>query len=162
MAVPVAVDPARVIAAVGVEAVGPERGGTVRPSGVRSAVPGRRESREPATAVPRGPETAADVRSPADGIAARSDGTAGAADVREGPAARRRARDSVDAAAGRAARGPPGARSRGAVVDRPAPRRGVRTRAGPVIELASAHPFGGSATSVAHARAVAPIRAARD
>ena len=160
MAAPVAVDPAIVIPTVGVEAVGSERGGTVRPPGVGSPVPGSRESSRAFDAVPRGP------RQPRRSIAQRQRcrqvrRPAGATDVRVGAAARRGALNPIDSAPRRAAAGSPRAHSRRPVVDRSSPRRIVGTRARAVIDLASAHSLGSSSSSVVHARAVAPVRAAR-
>src|SRR5271157_1206916 len=111
---------------------------------------------------PVGPEGSGTIiRSPAHGVAIGPDGPADTADVPEGPAARRGALYPIDSAPRYAAAGASGALSRRAVVDRPSPRRGVRTRARAVIDLASAHSLGGSSTSIAHARAVAPVRATR-
>ena len=161
MAAPVAVDPAIVIPTVGVEAVGSERGGTVRPPGVGSPVPGSRESSRAFDSGPTRSGGSRDVRTPGDSVAARSDGRAGTTDIRVGAAARRGALNPIGSAPRYAAAGASGGLSRRAVVDRPSPRRIVGTRARAVIDLASAHTLGGSSTSVAHARAVAPVRAAR-
>ena len=161
MAAPVAVDPTRMIPPVGVEAVGSERGGTVRPSGVGSAGPGSRESSRAFDGGPTRSRGSRDVRTPGDSVAARSDGRAGTTDIRVGAAARRGALNPIDSAPRYAAAGASGGLSRRPVVDRPSPRRIVGTRARAVIELASAHSLGGSSTSIAHARAVAPVRAAR-
>ena len=161
VAAPVAVDPAIVIPTVGVEAVGSERGGTVRPPGVGSPVPGSRESSRAFDSGPTRSRGSRDVRTPGDSVASRSDGRTGAADVPEGPAARRGALNPIDSAPRRAAAGSPRAHSRRPVVDRSSPRRIVGTRARTVIDLASAHSLGSSSSSVVHARAVAPVRAAR-
>ena len=101
------------------------------------------------------------IRSPTYGVAIGPDGPTGAADVPEGPAARRGALNPIDSAPRRAAAGSPRAHSRRPVVDRSSPRRIVGTRARTVIDLASAHSLGSSSSSVVHARAVAPVRAAR-
>jgi len=101
------------------------------------------------------------IRPPAHRVAIGTDGPASAADVSESPAARRGALNSIDSAPRSAAGRSPGPHSRRAVVDRSSPRRVVGTRARAVIDLASAHSLCSSSTSGAHARAVAPVRAAR-
>src|SRR5208337_3975241 len=111
---------------------------------------------------PVGPEGRGTIiRPPAHRVAIGTDGPASAADVSESPAARRGALNSIDSAPRYAAAGSPGAHSRRAVVDRSSPRRVVRSRARAVIDLTSAHSLCSSSTSVAHARAVALVRAAR-